>query len=89
MQQVTISGHILAFRLAMLAMLLSAIALATAWPVLSAERERAVEIKLFSFPKTLEVAEGELPRELRRGRRRRRRRRQGLAAGGERRGGQQ
>jgi plastocyanin len=58
MRQVTISGHILAFRLAMLAVLLSAIALATAWPVLSAERERAVEIKLFSFPKTLEVTEG-------------------------------
>ena len=58
MQQVTISGHILAFRLAMLAVLLSAIAVATAWPVLSAERERAVEIKLFSFPKTLEVTEG-------------------------------
>ncbi len=58
MRQNSLSGQILAFRLAMLAVLLAAIALATAWPALSAERERTVEIKLFSFPKSLEVSPG-------------------------------
>lgn len=58
MQQDSFSGRILVMRLALLAVLMSTIAVATAWPALSAERERAAEIKLFSFPKTLEVTPG-------------------------------
>ena len=58
MQHATLSRWTFALRLTLIASLMSAIVAFAVWPVLAAESEQAVEIKLFSFPKALEVTRG-------------------------------